>query len=297
MLARPDREPQRVAEIPTEAQYIDAGYLVFGRSGALLAQRFDTASGRLAGDPVPLASKVRLFGASGWGGFSASRSGTIAFVSSRRPDASRVDGRGGQGGRARRRRRQLPRPAPDSRRPERTHVPPRCRFWRVRHLVDRSRQGHRGTRDLWPEHEHCPNRAGGWQVDDLLQVDRRRAGAGPSGHRQRRRGAARAGRGVSAGRVDHEGRPDARLPAARRPGQLGHLDAVARGRAHAGAAHRDIVQREPTRGCRPTIACWLSSQTIPVARRSTSRPSRRRRRSIGSPQREAACRAGRPTAR
>jgi Tol biopolymer transport system component len=82
MLARPDREPQRVAEIPTEAQYIDAGYLVFGRSGALLAQRFDSASGRLSGDPVPLASKVRLFAASGWGGFSASRSGTIAFLSS-----------------------------------------------------------------------------------------------------------------------------------------------------------------------------------------------------------------------
>jgi Tol biopolymer transport system component len=81
MLARPDREPQRVAEIPTEAQYVDAGYMVFGRNGALLAQRFDTASGRLAGDPVPLASKVRLFAASGWGGFSASRSGTIAFVS------------------------------------------------------------------------------------------------------------------------------------------------------------------------------------------------------------------------
>ena len=82
MLARPDREPQRVAEMPTEAQYIDAGYLVFGRNGALLAQRFDTASGRLTGDPVPLASKVRLFSASGWGGFSASRNGTIAFVSS-----------------------------------------------------------------------------------------------------------------------------------------------------------------------------------------------------------------------
>jgi Tol biopolymer transport system component/tRNA A-37 threonylcarbamoyl transferase component Bud32 len=82
MLARPGRDPQRVAEIPTEAQYVDAGYLVFGRNGALLAQRLDIASARLTGDPAPLASKVRLFAASGWGGFSASRSGTIAFVSS-----------------------------------------------------------------------------------------------------------------------------------------------------------------------------------------------------------------------
>jgi len=81
MLARPDREPQRVAEIPTEAQSVDAGYLVFGRNGALLAQRFDMTSGRLAGDPLPLASKVGLFAATGWGGFTTSRSGTIAFVS------------------------------------------------------------------------------------------------------------------------------------------------------------------------------------------------------------------------
>ena len=78
MLARPGRGPERVSEMLTQAQYAD-GYLVFGRNGALLAQRFDTASGRLSGDPLPLGSKVQLFAASGWGAFSVSRGGTIAF--------------------------------------------------------------------------------------------------------------------------------------------------------------------------------------------------------------------------
>jgi Tol biopolymer transport system component len=36
----------------------------------------------LAGDPVPLASRVQSFSATGWAGFSASRTGTIAFVES-----------------------------------------------------------------------------------------------------------------------------------------------------------------------------------------------------------------------
>ncbi|MEO6238340.1 MAG: protein kinase [Vicinamibacterales bacterium] len=82
MLARPDGEPQRVAEVPTEAQYVDSGYVVFVKSGTLLAQRFDAASGRLTGDPLPLAAKVQTFLTTGWGGFSASRNGTIAFVAS-----------------------------------------------------------------------------------------------------------------------------------------------------------------------------------------------------------------------
>jgi Tol biopolymer transport system component len=81
MLARPNQPPQRVTDIPTEAQFVDAGYLVFGRSGSLLARRFDPVSGQMSGDPVQLASGVEMFPPTGWGGFTASRSGSIAFLS------------------------------------------------------------------------------------------------------------------------------------------------------------------------------------------------------------------------
>jgi Tol biopolymer transport system component len=40
--------------------YVDPGYLLFGREGALLAQRFDPSSRKLSGDPVPLARKVAI---------------------------------------------------------------------------------------------------------------------------------------------------------------------------------------------------------------------------------------------
>ena len=81
MLARPNQPPQRIADLPTEAQFVDAGYLVFCRNGSLLAQRFDPVSAQMSGDPVQLAAGVQMFPPSGWGGFSVSRSGSIAFLS------------------------------------------------------------------------------------------------------------------------------------------------------------------------------------------------------------------------
>ena len=81
MLARDGQPPLRIAEMPSEAQYVDPGYLVFARDGALVAQRFDASSGRLTGDLIPLASHVESFPASGWGEFSAARTGTIAYGS------------------------------------------------------------------------------------------------------------------------------------------------------------------------------------------------------------------------
>ena len=80
MLARGDGSTHHVADLPTEVQYVDPGYLVFVLRGALLAQRFDPASGQLSGEPVPLASNVQNFPPSGWAGFSAARNGTIAFL-------------------------------------------------------------------------------------------------------------------------------------------------------------------------------------------------------------------------
>src|SRR4029079_7307940 len=52
MLARPNQPPQRIGDIPTEAQFDDAGTLVFCRSGSLLAQHFDPVSAQMSGEPV-----------------------------------------------------------------------------------------------------------------------------------------------------------------------------------------------------------------------------------------------------
>lgn len=79
MLWRPGQVPQHVADIASEAQYVDPGYLVFTRSGSLLAQPFDTVSGRLSGDAISLAGQVRQFISTGWVAVSAARNGTIAF--------------------------------------------------------------------------------------------------------------------------------------------------------------------------------------------------------------------------
>jgi hypothetical protein len=54
----------RQAELLTPADggpiYVDSGYLLFSREGALLAQRFDPFTRELSGDPFPLARKVTL---------------------------------------------------------------------------------------------------------------------------------------------------------------------------------------------------------------------------------------------
>jgi Tol biopolymer transport system component len=80
MLARSGGSTVPVADLSTEAQYADPGYLVYGRRGTLLAQRFDPASGQLSGEPVPLASNVQTFPSSGWAAFSVARNGTLAFL-------------------------------------------------------------------------------------------------------------------------------------------------------------------------------------------------------------------------
>jgi serine/threonine protein kinase len=78
-LWRAGQETRRVADIGSEAQYVDPGYLVFTRSGSLLAQRFDAVSGRLSGEAIPLAGQIRQFISTGWVAFTAARNGTIAF--------------------------------------------------------------------------------------------------------------------------------------------------------------------------------------------------------------------------
>jgi len=58
-----------------------AGYLFFEREGVLLAQPFDAVRFETRSDPIPVAYMVhRLLGRYGWGSFSISSGGTLAYV-------------------------------------------------------------------------------------------------------------------------------------------------------------------------------------------------------------------------
>jgi Tol biopolymer transport system component len=62
----------------SRAEFAD-GYLLYVLDGTLVAQRFDTEKMGLTGEPVPLAEKVNT-DANGAAAFSASRKGTLAFM-------------------------------------------------------------------------------------------------------------------------------------------------------------------------------------------------------------------------
>jgi len=81
MLAEPGKKPRPVMAMQSAVQYVDPGYLVFARDGALLAQRFDPESGRVMGEPFSIAEHVRYFLSTGSASFAASRSGTLAYQS------------------------------------------------------------------------------------------------------------------------------------------------------------------------------------------------------------------------
>ncbi len=87
MLAEPGKAPRSIGRIASFFQYLEPGFLVYSREGTLVAQRFDATRGRISGDPVSVAERVRYFFSTGSAGFAA-RAGTIAYVS--QPDASRL---------------------------------------------------------------------------------------------------------------------------------------------------------------------------------------------------------------
>jgi len=68
-------------DLNTNVQYADPGYLVFGRDGSLLGQRFDAASARVTGEPFPIAEPVRFFASTGATSFALSRSGGLVYQS------------------------------------------------------------------------------------------------------------------------------------------------------------------------------------------------------------------------
>ncbi|MBI2948532.1 MAG: serine/threonine-protein kinase [Verrucomicrobia bacterium] len=68
-----------IAELPSLAEYVEPGLLLFVREGNLMAQRFDLKELRLSGEPKLVGGPVVYFRPTGGAAFSASGSGVIAF--------------------------------------------------------------------------------------------------------------------------------------------------------------------------------------------------------------------------
>jgi eukaryotic-like serine/threonine-protein kinase len=77
--------PVRVMRALSKAVYLDTGYLLFVREGALLAQQFDLAAQQLGGEPAAIAEGVSHFQRVGSSDFSVSRNGLLAFQAASRP--------------------------------------------------------------------------------------------------------------------------------------------------------------------------------------------------------------------
>ncbi|HEY1435283.1 MAG TPA: hypothetical protein VGG65_07895, partial [Thermoanaerobaculia bacterium] len=87
MLAEPGKKARAVTRLASFFQYVSPGYLVYSRESTLLAQPFDLKTGRVSGEPVPVADHVRYFYSTGSAAFAA-RAGTIVYQSEN--DASRL---------------------------------------------------------------------------------------------------------------------------------------------------------------------------------------------------------------
>ena len=73
--------PKTRSLLPAESQalYAPSGHLLFLRSETLMAQPFDARSLELHGEAFPVADGVMHYPEDGWGEFSVSRDGTLAF--------------------------------------------------------------------------------------------------------------------------------------------------------------------------------------------------------------------------
>jgi eukaryotic-like serine/threonine-protein kinase len=75
-------QPARdVVEASSMAQVLDGRFLVYTRESTLLAQRFDSATATVSGDPISIAEPVRYFQPTGAGTFSVSQGGVLAYQS------------------------------------------------------------------------------------------------------------------------------------------------------------------------------------------------------------------------
>ena len=74
------KKRREIGPIDSRAEYVPPGYLLFVRSGSLVAQPFDAGSARLRGEPFPVVEPVRT-APNGGADFSASETGTLTYAS------------------------------------------------------------------------------------------------------------------------------------------------------------------------------------------------------------------------
>jgi serine/threonine protein kinase len=74
-------EPKRLAAADSTGAYLAPSMIAFVRQTTLMVQRLDVKRGELAGDPVRLADPVGSNGVVGFGGFSISADGRVAYRS------------------------------------------------------------------------------------------------------------------------------------------------------------------------------------------------------------------------
>jgi Tol biopolymer transport system component len=73
----------------TNPRYVEPGFVVFGRSGAILAAPFDPHGLKLLGPPFPVVERVLSDSSSGIEQFAASRSGVLAYLAGARAAVKR----------------------------------------------------------------------------------------------------------------------------------------------------------------------------------------------------------------
>ena len=80
--ANDDRKTRRaIFSVNSNVVYAPPGYLLFTRDQTLMAQPFNTAEGRLAGDPQPIADRLSYVSLDIRGAFSVSENGVLAYLS------------------------------------------------------------------------------------------------------------------------------------------------------------------------------------------------------------------------
>jgi len=72
-------EPRRILDVDSNAVYVEPGFVLFWRDGALRAQRFDLDTESLIGDPVVVAPRTRYEPAEIVAMYGASPGGVLAF--------------------------------------------------------------------------------------------------------------------------------------------------------------------------------------------------------------------------
>jgi Tol biopolymer transport system component len=80
-LAESGRPPREVMRVESSVQYVEPGYLVFVREGALVGQRFDLSRGTVTGAPFSIAEQISIFLSTTVARFAASPSGSFVYQS------------------------------------------------------------------------------------------------------------------------------------------------------------------------------------------------------------------------